>query len=157
METVPQTIQIASYSVADVNDFCEIVYDYSMRLSEVQTDYNRICKTLEECFEFVQNIDVPFAFEYTKASYKRGFQQYRNDLLSIRTSMEEFPQIVEINCLIALNSNTHQDKKNCINYLDNLLSYFNVLLANLEYSINNCINRGLQAYQQSKRIVCRCK
>jgi hypothetical protein len=157
MESVPQTIQIASYSETDVNEFCEIVYNCSMRLTEVQADYNRICKKLEECFEFVQHIDVPFAFEYTKASYKHAFEKHLNDLLSIRANIEEFPQTVEVNCLIALNANNYQHKKNCINYLDNLLSYFNVLLVNLEYSINHCINRGLQAYQQSKRIMCRCK
>lgn len=157
MESIPQTIQIASYSETDVNDFCEIVYSYSIRILEVQADYNRIHNKLEECFEFVRNLDVPFAFEYTKASYKHRFEQYLNELLSIRTKIEEFPQTVEVNCLLALNANNYYDRKNCINYLDNVLSYFNVMLANLEYNMNDCIKQGLQAYQQSKTPMCRCK
>lgn len=157
MDTVPQFIRIAPYSDKDVNEFCDIIYDYSMRLSEVQVDYDRIYNKLHKCFEFIEHIDVPFAFEYTKVSYKQVFEQFSNELLSINRIIEEFPQTLEVQCLIALNSNNYEDKRKSINYFDNLISYFIILLANLECSMDKCITKGLEAYQQSKQIVCRCK
>lgn len=157
MEVTPNTIKITAYTKEDVDDFCNIISDYSLRLSEVEHDFDRIKYKLRECGEFIDNITVPFAFEYTKISFKQSFDEYWRGLETLWDNMNEFPHIAEVECLIALNMNTYEQKKKCINYLDMLLSYYNVALKHLEQDIDECIKRGLESYGKSKACLRHCK
>lgn len=157
MEVVPPTLQIASYTREDVNEFCEIIYDYSIRLSQIEDDYNKLCSKLEQCFEFINSVNVPFAFEYVKVSYTQTFQYFVTELDKIKVAMITFPETVEVECLIALANNTYEQKKKCIYHLDMLLSCINVSLTLLDADVDKCIKRGLSAHNASKIVCSRCR
>jgi hypothetical protein len=158
MESInaPQTIEIASYAKEDINDFCELIHDYSIRLSELEDCHNRIYSKLEDCSKFMNNIQVPYNFEYLKLLYIHAFDNFTSILAKIRMDMEEIPQIVESACLCALATQAHDKKSNCQYHLDMLFTTFSVSLSNLEKDVDTCIKNGCKAFDASKKINSRC-
>jgi hypothetical protein len=153
---VPQTIPITSFLTEDINEYCEMIHEYQLRLSDVEDTYNRLLKKLNDCFQFLDDINIPFSHEYIKLIYTNTFETYLNVLFTIRMHFEEFPQIVESMCLLALSSQRYLEKKKCQTYLDALMSWYNVSLAHLEDDVEKCANQGLKAHNHSKVIKSRC-
>lgn len=151
-----QTIEIASYENEDINDFCELIHDYSIQLSELEDCYNRIYSKLEDCSKFITGIQVPYNFEYLKLLYVHAFDNFTSILAKIRMDMEEIPQIVESVCLCALAMQAHDKKSKCQHHLDMLFTTFSVSLSNLEKDIDICIKKGCEAFDASKKIISRC-
>jgi hypothetical protein len=145
------------YSTDRIDEFCEIVQDYSLRLSTVENDYSRIYEKLESCYQFIDEINVPFVFEYTKVFYQQTFDSYANQMFHIQTQIKDFPRMVETQCIIALAHNLHEHKKMCIDYLDILMSILNVSLQNLEYCVDHSIKNGLEAFESTRKIICQCR
>jgi hypothetical protein len=149
--------QTIGYCTDRINEFCEIIHDYSMRVSMVEDDYNRIHNKIESCFQFIDKITVPFVFEYSKVLYQQTFQNYVTQLLEIKSQIDYFPTVVETQSIIALAHDTHDHKKLCIDYLDIILSVLNVSLQNLEYCVDHSIKHGLEAFDSTKKFMFQCR
>ncbi len=151
-----QYIQITLYNTRDIDDFCELIHDSSLRLSDLEDRYNRIYLKLDDCFKFISHIQVPYNFEYLKLMYVHAFENFTSILAKIRMDMEEVPQIVESACLCALATQAHDKKTNCQHHLDMLFNSFSTTLLDLERDVDTCTKRGCDAFNATKKINTRC-
>lgn len=115
-------------------------------------------KRLLECIEFLNNTKVPFCYEYAKNSYKMTFRTLRREIDSLGDALCKLPDTISEMSYVAVQDTEHSKKKMCMNYLDNLFSYYHLSVDNFLCDIENYAKAGLEFYQQSQMVqsnICR--
>ena len=150
-----ECISAISISGKDIDEYCDILHDYSFRFEMIESTYNGLCGKLQDFANAVNNIRVSHNLENAKVVYQMILQLYHNELYRLHLHMKRFPSLVENQFLIALASKEQHQKTKCRMYFDSILTNYNISIVNLDRDINMHIERGIHLYNVYQNIHCK--
>jgi hypothetical protein len=134
------------------NSHIDMMDDYCERYFEASENYENMYSRLYECIEFLNNIKVPYCYEYAKMGYKDAFEKLKIELDNLGESMCNFPNTIQNVCISAFEDTDHYNKKRYTDYLDSVLSYFHASVEHFSREIEHNAKSGMELYQQSQLV-----
>lgn len=134
------------------SSFSSMMDDYAERYFEVLESYDNLHIRLVECIEFMDKINIPFCYQYTKNSFKDVFDRLQMDIDDLGASLGCFPDTIRDVCYSIVQNADHITTKSNINYLDNCLTHYHLTVEYFLKEVNYNAEAGLECYKQSQLV-----
>ncbi len=149
--------QDSSHSNAEVfNDWCDTVKSNLDRFIAIHNELEDVKKDVKEALSFAQELTVPYNYEYARIMYIDGFNHLLEECLILENSVDKIPNDIEYQCMTAFEIGSHERKKQCINYLDDMMLFYDTCVSAMRDILNSKKKHGTEMYENSKLIARPC-
>lgn len=130
----------------------DTTFDLYDRYNSVVDVVTRLHKEMYEVEKFINEVKVPFEWEYTRLTFKNNYEDLLAEFEVYDTKIAAFPREVEVCRMMAFQSADKEVSEGYITHLENIIGSYANKLVDIEEDFTHAKRAGMRALEASQKI-----
>lgn len=131
-------------------------FDFIDRYNKIVNNMTKLFTDLKDTLNYVQDLKVPFCWEYAKLAYSQRFEELAIELQGIDVEIASFPRDLEFHRSVSIERADKGLSESSVNFLENLLGYYADRVTSVTEDLEHTKKIGMNAVIASQQIYTNC-